>query len=80
MSLSGDGNRIAVQESGGVVRICDYDEEGQVWVQAANEIEAAGVPEFRFDGETVSLASKGLHVAIGAPEIGTVRLFSLAGV
>lgn len=80
VSLSGDGSRIAVQEAEGIVRVCDYDVDGAIWRQVVNEIDAAGVPEFRFDGEAVSLSSDGMTLAIGAPEVGIVRVFRLLGV
>ena len=81
VSLSSDGNRVAVgasdHDSNGTVRIYDYDSSGNQWNQVGSDID--GVVSGEKQGKSVSLSSNGNRVAVGAyfhNNIGTVRIYN----
>lgn len=81
ISLSGDGNTLAVGEWSGVVRIFSYDVNTGFWTQKGNSIiNTTGVGSF---GRSVNLSSDGNTIIIGIPgfgyppppEIGETQIF-----
>ena len=66
VSLSGDGNRVAIggpfSDDGGYVQLYELTEGA--WIQLGNDIDS--VDENDWFGETVSLSSNGSRVAVGA--------------
>lgn len=91
VSLSADGNRLAIgspgssQTSGDPSQVQVYDWNGTSWTQIGNDIEAEDLG-FYF-GFSVSLSSDGNRMAIGAPRVeingssnaGQVKVYDLIG-
>jgi len=85
ISLSSDGTRVAIGapfndgngSDSGHVRIYDWDDENNRWVQVGSDID--GEAAYDFSGNSVSLSSDGTRVAIGASNGNLVRIYDWNG-
>ncbi|PIB36342.1 hypothetical protein BFP72_13525 [Reichenbachiella sp. 5M10] len=84
VSLSSDGTRVAIGDTGGTGHVRVFDFDGVSWVQTGADIDGAAEGD-RF-GESVELSRDGTRVAVGASgndtaggNAGHVRVFEFNG-